>query len=538
MSFRYTVTLNDPSKSAQDGALYNAVAAAAEQWSRYIRGFGVLDIQVNVSSTLSGRASGGPASVVYVGTEGDRKIYEPNTSYEMRTSRDSNGSSPDLMINVDPAYLNTLWLDPNTAAPADKVDGLSVFMHEIAHGLGVSGYRDTNSGSLPGYATPWDQLVSINQNGSAYFTGYYAQKNWGGPVPVTTLNNGQQYFHLFNSDHEHGGQDLMNGIYFYYQTRYDISSLDIAIMRDLGYSVNDGSPYVAKDFNFDGTSDLLWRDASGHINQWLIGSGGQISAAPNIGTIGSEWVAQGIGDMNGDGTGDILYRDGAGHINGWLLDTHGQVAVAPNIGTIGAEWTFQGLGDFNGDGTSDILWRDSAGHVNEWQLNSDGAVAFAPNIGTISAEWQKKAIADFNGDGRADILWQDTAGHVNAWLLNSNGQVVSAPNIGTIGAEWTLIGTGDFNGDRVADLMWRDSAGHVNEWLLDATGKVSSAPNIGTIGAEWTLIGTGDYNGDGTVDLMWRDTAGHVNEWLLDATGRVAAAPNIGSIDSGWTIVA
>ncbi|WP_197093312.1 FG-GAP repeat domain-containing protein [Methylobacterium aquaticum] len=307
--------------------------------------------------------------------------------------------------------------------------------------------------------------------------------------------------------------------------------------------------HVAADFDGNGTSDLLWRSTTGNINQWLFHSQPSanpaspldarnvILGAPNLGNISSEWTVQGIGDLNGDGTSDILWRDAAGHINEWLLGPDGRVALAPNIGTIGSDWSVQGVGDLNGDGQSDILWRDRSGNINAWNLDRTGHVADAPNLGKVGTEWTVKDVADVNGDGVSDILWQDTAGHVNEWLLGKDGRVSSAPNIGVVGPEWTLIGTGDFNGDGTSDLLWRHTAGYINEWLMGTNGRVASSPNIGAIAADWSLMSTGDYNGDGRSDLMWRDTSGHVNEWLLNSNGQVASAPNVGTIGGNWASV-
>jgi hypothetical protein len=136
---------------------------------------------------------------------------------------------------------NDLWLDPNpaqpSAIPANLIDGLSVLRHELGHGLGITTYRDS-SGTLPaGYEMTWDELVQIHSDGTAWFTGANAEAIYGGPVPVTTLQNGEQYAHLGNSVNDADGRDLMNGVQFGFGKSYDISSLDLAILKDLGAPV-------------------------------------------------------------------------------------------------------------------------------------------------------------------------------------------------------------------------------------------------------------------------------------------------------------
>ncbi|MGY3494967.1 hypothetical protein [Bradyrhizobium sp. USDA 4502] len=237
MTFKYSVTLSDSGHLSQDASLIAVTNAAIAEWSQFIQGLGTIDVQVNVTPTT--RANGGVGVVVYAGADGARDVYEAGTAYELQTGVDYNGSSPDLIINIDPVYLTTLWLDPNSSPASNYTDGLSVLAHEIGHGLGIVGYRDPSSGALPAYETSWDRLVMVSGS-SASFTGYYAEAIYGGAVSVTTVQNGEQYYHLGNDASERDGQDLMNGIAYYFGTRYSISDLDLAIFKDMGLTVVSG----------------------------------------------------------------------------------------------------------------------------------------------------------------------------------------------------------------------------------------------------------------------------------------------------------
>jgi len=237
VTFSYSVSLNDPGSSAQDTALLNGVQTAVAEWSRYVSGYGSLDIEVNVLPTT--RANAAATTVVYLGMDGSRQVYEEGTVNELRTGADANGTAPDLNINVDPTYLETLWLNTSgsSAPPSNKIDGLSVFMHEIGHGLGFLGYRDPATGALAGYETPLDRYVTLNSDGSASFTGAIAQAVYGSAIPVTTLQNGEQYNHLSNIVAEAASSDLMNGVAFYYGHHYRISDLDLAVLKDIGLNI-------------------------------------------------------------------------------------------------------------------------------------------------------------------------------------------------------------------------------------------------------------------------------------------------------------
>ena len=238
MTFSYSVSVNDSGELIDDSALSAIVQAAASEWSRYISGLGSLDVQVNVIPTT--RANASAATVVYLDTVGSNRIFELATVNELKTGFDSNGASPDLIINVDPDYVRTLWFDPSafSIVPFNRTDGLSVFMHEIGHGLGILGYRDPVTGVLGGNETPWDRHVTLNADGTASFGGYFSKAVYGAAVPITTLQNGQQYNHIGNDVGEPAGQDLMNGVAFLYGKRYEISDLDLAIVKDIGLTVS------------------------------------------------------------------------------------------------------------------------------------------------------------------------------------------------------------------------------------------------------------------------------------------------------------
>ncbi|MGH1571390.1 DUF4214 domain-containing protein [Methylobacterium sp. P31] len=115
-------------------------------------------------------------------------------------------------------------------------------MHEIGHGLGIISYRNSNTGVLPNYEMVFDKYTVVNPDGSVSFVGPNAESVYGGLVSVTTLNNGEQYSHFGNSISEPDGRDLMNGVEFDYGTRYNISNLDIAVMKDLGFLVGTQPP--------------------------------------------------------------------------------------------------------------------------------------------------------------------------------------------------------------------------------------------------------------------------------------------------------
>jgi hypothetical protein len=211
-----------------------AAFSAAADWAALLGGLGTIDIEINVVPTT--RASAAAAMYLAVEKDGARTITEPGTLFEILTGTDPNGGSPDIIVSVDPTYLQTLlWFDPDPAhpstTPGTMVDGLSVLRHEIGHGLGINGYRDPNTGALSGIESTWDRLVQLNGNGTASFIGSNALAV-AGVVAVTTMHNDEQYSHLGNTG-DADSTDLMNGVAFAKGRPYPVSALDAAIIKDV-----------------------------------------------------------------------------------------------------------------------------------------------------------------------------------------------------------------------------------------------------------------------------------------------------------------
>ena len=243
MAFSYSVEINDPDHLATnyDAALTADADAAAAAWSRYITGYGPLVIEINIDPAAGGRADGAPTIDTVSGTLDGRTLATPASIDELTTGQQPAGVTSDITINLDAGYLSQdMWLNPTpgdgAAVPSNEVDGVSVLTHEIGHGLGFGGFT-TPTGTLGPYETLFDHYIQHEANGTAYFVGPNAEAVYGGPVPLTTLDNGEAYAHVGNSVNGPLGQDLMNGVAFYEGQTYSISNVDLAILKDVGVPV-------------------------------------------------------------------------------------------------------------------------------------------------------------------------------------------------------------------------------------------------------------------------------------------------------------
>lgn len=217
------------------------VEAAGRAWGEHFRGIATIEVQVRRNDSLA-RAGGTWARSSFVRQNGAFSVWESGAASEVRSGVDVNGSSPDLLIDFNFDYLfSELWLDPDpftrdAATPVGKTDAMSVFMHEIGHGLGMNGWRDWTTLELSGTSMSVMDTLIAPIFGVPHFFGASASAHLGGPVPLTAGN----VYHVGNRAPLPGAPlvgDLMNGVVFLRGVKYDVSDLDLLIMQDLGYAI-------------------------------------------------------------------------------------------------------------------------------------------------------------------------------------------------------------------------------------------------------------------------------------------------------------
>ncbi|MDN4645756.1 FG-GAP repeat domain-containing protein, partial [Arthrobacter sp. PsM3] len=163
-----------------------------------------------------------------------------------------------------------------------------------------------------------------------------------------------------------------------------------------------------------------------------------------------------LNDFNGDGKTDVIARDASGEL--WLYPGTGTGDWFKRI-DLGGGWNVMtsivSAGDFNGDGKADVIARDTGGEL--W---------FYPGTGT--GDWSKRqtlgggwnvmtsiaAPGDFNADGEPDLIARDSSGEL--WLYPNNGAGDWFKRV-DLGGGWnimsSIVAPGDFNADGKVDLV-------------------------------------------------------------------------------------
>lgn len=194
------------------------------------------------------------------------------------------------------------------------------------------------------------------------------------------------------------------------------------------------------DFNGDHKTDVLFRNQNGLVTDWLIGPpdstladvGPDAPFVPNAGATSAvplSWHVLGVDDFNGDGRDDLLWRNDSGVITDWLSTNTGTFTSnwAYASFSVPVEWKVAATGDFNGDGKADIFWQDTNGAVVTWLGNGNGGFSadWAHAAMAVGSEWHVVANGDYNGDNRDDLLWQSDDGTLSQWLGQADGSFLS-----------------------------------------------------------------------------------------------------------------
>ncbi|CAL9407248.1 hypothetical protein SUDANB58_01569 [Streptomyces sp. enrichment culture] len=218
-------------------------------------------------------------------------------------------------------------------------------------------------------------------------------------------------------------------------------------------------------------------------------------------------------DFNDNGSTDVLARDASGVL--WRDDlfdwpSGGQVTTAKRT-KVGGGWQvynqIEATGNLGGAPAGDLVARDTSGVLWIYLGKGDGTFASRTRVGGGWQVYNKiTGGSDLTGDGRPDLLAADTSGVL--WLYRGTGSW-SAPfaTRTRVGGGWQvyhqITAVGDIAGGAAGDLVARDASGVL--WLYQGNGTGNFTTRV-RIGGGWNafshLVGAGDVTGDGRPDLV------------------------------------
>ncbi len=339
---------------------------------------------------------------------------------------DTNYDHYDILASVAGSFELTA---PNNGATATGLGNgifatsLTQWMASVDIGSHPGGYQIAGTGKFTGGSG--SDILWTNTSGGSMQTDIWQlgpNGQWAQSVSPGTHPSGYQVAGV--GDWSGDGTD---GLLWFNSTTGDTDEWQLSNGKwagsvDLGSHPGSYQISGVGDFFDNGNDDVLWTglNSNGSVSTdiWELNSNGKWMASVSPGVHPAGYQVAGIGDFNHDGTSDILWYDASTNdVDLWEL-SNGQWAGSVDIGTHPAGWTIAGVGDFNHEGTSDIVWYNATTNdVDIWEI-SNGHWAASADLGSHPAGWTIAGVGDFNGDGTTDILWQQTAtGHTETWLL-------------------------------------------------------------------------------------------------------------------------
>ncbi|MEV8390622.1 MULTISPECIES: VCBS repeat-containing protein [unclassified Streptomyces] len=251
------------------------------------------------------------------------------------------------------------------------------------------------------------------------------------------------------------------------------------------------------DFNNNGSTDVLARDASGalwrdDLFDWP--SGSKVTTAKRT-RIGTGWQVynqiEAAGNLAGTSTGDLVARDTSGVL--WMYLGRGDGTFATRV-KVGPGWQIYkkitGGSDLTGDGRSDLLATDASGVLWLYKGTGSSSAPFASRV-RLSSGWQIynqiTAVGNIAGTTAGDLVARDTYGVL--WLYQGNGTGNFTTRV-RIGSGWNafshLVGAGDVTADGRPDLI---AYGPNGTYVYRSTGSTT---------APFSRLTTNLYAGEGT----------------------------------------
>jgi hypothetical protein len=116
-------------------------------------------------------------------------------------------------------------------------DFYSIFLHEVFHGFGL--WSTAQHGQPP---TSFDKLT-MQANGEWFFIGASTTQYYGKSLPLAKTGSRDHFSNKIPVEHN------LNREYGYYRTRWDITGLELAVLKDLGLELTpEGNELLTKEF--------------------------------------------------------------------------------------------------------------------------------------------------------------------------------------------------------------------------------------------------------------------------------------------------
>lgn len=276
------------------------------------------------------------------------------------------------------------------------------------------------------------------------------------------------------------------------------------------------------DFNGDGNTDLVWRNAiTGDVAVWYL-NGTSLPQGAIVANVPLSYRLLALADLNGLGkSGLVWYNLSNGQYALWYLA--GSLIQSSQTFSLPRSYPVAFFGDLSDLGETDaVQWSPDTGNL----VISRGAgnLSFSAVYSTfVSTDWVLVGLTDIVGNGQKELVWRNQiSGAVAVWFLSnfqfSSGIATASPDL-----SWTLRGIGRFNGSATDNFLWQNSvSGQVAIWNLNSGGHITSGTILsGRAAYPWALVDSvtkgGNSNHSG---ILWHNfSTAQSALWSVNGSG-------------------
>jgi VCBS repeat-containing protein/autotransporter passenger strand-loop-strand repeat protein len=290
------------------------------------------------------------------------------------------------------------------------------------------------------------------------------------------------------------------------------------------------------DFDFDRTSDILFRNDSSGDTWFEAMSNGAFNGWNQIGGSSTSYAAVGVGDFYGTGTSDALFLNVATGDTWVEAISNGAFAGWSQIGGSDTHYSVVGVADFYGSGTDDILFRNNSTGDTWFEAISNGAFAGWNQIGGSNTTYAVVGTGDFYGNGTDNILFRNNSTG-DTWIeAISNGAFNGWHQIGGSDTHYAVVGVGDFFGNGTDDILFRNNSSG-DTWIeAISNGAFKSWNQIGGSDTSYAVVAVGDYFGNGTDDILFRNNSTGDTWFEAISNGSFNGWHQVGGSNTGYTV--
>src|SRR5262249_8608443 len=160
-----------------------------------------------------------------------------------------------------------------------------------------------------------------------------------------------------------------------------------------------------------------------------------------LGTVGIDWLVAGFGDFNGDGTTDMVLRNATSGTFQLYNINNNAITSTFTLGTVGIDWLVAGFGNVtNHPRATDMILRNATTGALEVYDIRPTPLSSAFTLGTVGIDWLVAGFGPISGPGKSDMVLRNARTGAFEVYDIANNQITAAAPLGSVGLDWLPVG--------------------------------------------------------------------------------------------------